>query len=181
MREDGEAEYVEYVSARMPMLYRAAYLLCGGDKDRADDVVQSTVTKLYQRWSQARRADNLDAYVHRMLVHAFVDEKRRPWSRVRLWSWTAETAETGETAEPHETTVESRSMLVAALRRLPPRQRAALVLRYLLDQPIEEVAEVLGCSPGTVKSQTSRGLATLRLLLGDTVLGVATRHDTGIR
>src|SRR5690242_14603036 len=160
MRVDSEAEFVEYVTARLPALHRAAFLLCGGDTDRADDVVQSTITRLYQRWRQASRADNLDAYVHRMLVHTFVDEKRRAWSKVRLVPGSA----TEVQIEPHAT-VDERDALVAALRTLPPRQRAVLVLRFLLDRPVEEVAEILGCSEGTVKSQTSRGLSLLRDLL----------------
>ena len=157
MRADSEAEYVEYVTARLPALHRAAFLLCGGDADRADDVVQSTITRLYQRWRQASRADNLDAYVHRMLVHTFVDEKRRAWSKVRLLAESTG----GPAVEPH-TAVDERDALVAALRTLPPRQRAVLVLRFLLDRPVEEVADILGCSEGTVKSQTSRGLSLLR-------------------
>src|SRR5689334_8090559 len=150
MRADSEAEYVEYVTARLAALHRAAFLLCGGDADRADDVVQSTITRLYQRWRQASRADNLDAYVHRMLVHTFVDEKRRTWSKVRLLSFTAGTADE-PAVEPHAA-VDERDALVAALRNLPPRQRAVLVLRFLLDRPVEEVAGILGCSEGTVKS-----------------------------
>ena len=74
MRNSSDAEYVDYVTARLAALHRAAFLLCGGDADRADDVVQTTITRLYQRWRQASRADNLDAYVHRMLAHTFVDE-----------------------------------------------------------------------------------------------------------
>ena len=159
MRTDSEAEYVEYVTARLPALHRAAYLLCGGDADRADDVVQSTITRLYQRWKQASRADNLDAYVHRMLVHTFVDEKRRAWSRVRLLPWAG--SDQTDSGEP-QAAIDDRGALVAALRALPPRQRAVLVMRFLLDRPVEEVAEALGCSAGTVKSQTSRGLSVLR-------------------
>jgi len=157
MRADSEAEYVAYVTARLPALRRAAFLLCGGDVDRGDDIVQLTITRLYQRWRQASRADNLDAYVHRMLVHTFADEKRRAWSRVRLLPESAADA----AIEP-QTAVDDRGALVAALRILPPRQRAVLVLRFLLDRPVEEVAEILGCSEGTVKSQTSRGLSILR-------------------
>jgi RNA polymerase sigma-70 factor (sigma-E family) len=161
MRSSSEAEYVAYVTARLPALHRAAFLLCGGDADRSDDVVQSTITRLYQRWRQAVRADNLDAYVHRMLVHTFVDEKRRAWSKVRLLPWTVDSF---AVVEPHAD-VDDRNALVAALRTLPARQRAVLVLRFLLDRPVDEVAEILGCSEGTVKSQTSRGLAVLRELL----------------
>ena len=164
MRSDSEADYTTYVSARLTALHRAAYLLCGGDKDRADDVVQVTITKLYRSWGRASRADNVDAYVHRMLVRTYIDEKRRLWSRVRLLPWT-EDAMTG-VDEPYGT-VDDRGVVVAALRALPPRQRAVLVLRFLLDRPVEEVAEALGCSVGTVKSQSSRGLAVLRAALQD--------------
>jgi RNA polymerase sigma-70 factor (sigma-E family) len=152
-----EAHYVQYVSARLPALHRAAYLLCGGDAHRADDVVQATITKLYRYWRRVCRSDNIDAYVHRMLVHALVDEKRHPWARVRLFA--APDDRTG--AEPH-VQVDERNSLVTALRELPPRQRAVLVMRFLLDRPIDEVAETLNCSVGTVKSQSSRGLDALR-------------------
>src|SRR5690349_15671465 len=177
MRVDSEAEYVEYVTARLPALHRAAFLLCGGDPDSADDVGQSTITRLYQRWRQASRADNLDAYVHRMLVHTFVDEKRRAWSKVRLFPWSSSSSDASFAVSSFsvssffvssfsggelEAAVDNRNALVAALRTLPARQRAVLVLRFLLDRPVEEVAEILGCSEGTVKSQTSRGLSILR-------------------
>ncbi|MER7276189.1 SigE family RNA polymerase sigma factor [Dactylosporangium sp. NPDC000244] len=161
MRADTQAAYVDYVSARLPALHRAAYLLCGGDAHRADDIVQTTITRLYQHWKRAARSDNIDAYVHRMLVHAFVDERRLTWSRVRLTDWVDERP--GDTAA-HEQ-VDDRSSLVAALRRLPPRQRAVLVMRFLLDRPVEEVADALRCSVGTVESQSSRGLDALRGML----------------
>lgn len=164
MRSDTEAEYTTYVSGRLTALHRAAYLLCGGDKDRADDVVQVTITKLYRHWGRAARADNLDAYVHRMLVRTYIDEQRTLWSRV----WLVPRGDddlTGVAPPEAYGTVDDRGVLVAALRTLPPRQRAVLVLRFLLDRPVEEVAETLGCSTGTVKSQTSRGLALLRAAL----------------
>jgi RNA polymerase sigma-70 factor (sigma-E family) len=157
----GEGGYVEYVTARLPSLHRAAYLLCGGDAHRADDIVQVTITRLYRQWRRAGQADNLDAYVHRMLVHAFVDEKRRRWTRVRLVPAVLETG----AGHPPVTGIEDRDALVTALRRLPPRQRAVVVMRFLLDRSIEDVAETLRCSTGTVKSQTSRGLAALREML----------------
>jgi RNA polymerase sigma-70 factor (sigma-E family) len=160
MRADTEAAYVDYVSARLPALHRTAYLLYGGDAHRADDVVQATITKLYQHWNRIRRTDNIDAYVHRMLVHALIDEKRHTWTRVRLFAKADDTT----TSEP-QGTVDERTNLVAALRQLPPRQRAVLVMRFLLDRPIEEVAEALNCSVGTVKSQSSRGLDALRDML----------------
>src|SRR3954452_20399556 len=120
-RAGTEEAYVEYVTARLPALHRAAYLLCG-DAHRADDVVQNTITKLYQHWKRVARTDNIDAYVHRMLVHALIDEKRLSWAKVRLVA----AADDAAAAEPHAH-VDERSDLVAALRELPPRQRAVLV------------------------------------------------------
>ena len=162
-----EQEYVEYVTARLPSLRRLGYLLCG-DGHGADDLVQQTITTLYVRWRRASAADNLDAYVRQMLVRAFLDEKRRPWSRVRL---------TEAPPEPPARTdaganAEDGIVLRAALRQVPRKQRAVLVLRFLCDLPVAEVAELLHCSEGTVKSQTSHGLAALRRLLGVQALAV---------
>ncbi|MEV6932672.1 sigma-70 family RNA polymerase sigma factor [Dactylosporangium sp. NPDC051485] len=147
-RAGDERGYVDYVSARLPALHRAAFLLCGGDGHRADDVVQTTITKVYQHWRRVARSDNVDAYVHRMLVHAAIDEKRQPWARVQLVAAHRD----GAGGESYAG-VEDRGQLVDALRRLPPRQRAVLVMRFLLDRPIDEVAEALGCSAGTPKKR----------------------------
>ena len=122
--------------------------------------MQDTITKLFRHWKRVVRSDNIDAYVQRMLVHAWVDEKRRPWARVRLLA----APEDARVPDP-QTHIDERSELVVALRGLPPRQRAVLVMRFLLDRPIEEVAETLNCSVGTVKSQSSRGLEALRGML----------------
>lgn len=155
MRDDAEREYVEYVTARVPALRRLAFVLIG-DGHRADDLVQQTITRLYLKWHRAQAADNLDAYVRTMLVRTYVDEKRLAWSRVRLFR------ETPEAAAVEEIGAEDRHVLRAALRKLPRRQRAVVVLRFFYDLSVEEVGATLGCSTGTVKSQTSRGLAALR-------------------
>jgi RNA polymerase sigma-70 factor (sigma-E family) len=159
MRDEAEQEYVEYVTARVPALRRLAYVLTG-DGHRADDLVQQTITTLYLKWHRARAANNLDAYVRTMLVRTYVDEKRLAWSRVRLFR------EAPETAAVPDAGAEDREVLRLALRKVPRRQRAVLVLRFFYDLSVEEVAATLGCSTGTVKSQTSRGLTTLRSLLG---------------
>jgi RNA polymerase sigma factor (sigma-70 family) len=117
-------------------------------------------------WRRASAADNLNAYVRQMLVRAFIDEKRRPWSRVRL------TEEPPERPVRPDADVEDRVVLRAALRQVPRKQRAVLVLRFLCDLPVAEVAVLLHCSEGTVKSQTSHGLAALRRLLGEQTLAV---------
>jgi RNA polymerase sigma-70 factor (sigma-E family) len=159
VREDLEREYVEYFQPRLPQLHRLAVMLCG-DADRADDIVQAAVTTLFTRWRQARQADNLDAYVRRSVVNTFLSERRQRWSRVVLTETLPDRpAATGQPAD-------ERLEIRAALRTLPPKQQAVLALRFLCDLPVDEVAELVGCSPGTVKSQTSDGLAKLRRKLG---------------
>ncbi|MEV4481893.1 SigE family RNA polymerase sigma factor [Micromonospora coxensis] len=160
MQDASEQEYVDYVTARIPALRRLAYLLAG-DEHRADDLVQQTITTLYVKWRHARTADRLDAYVRTMLVRTYINERRLAWARVRLFR---------DTPEPppfEDGGVEDRQVVRAALSRVPRRQQAVLVLRFYYDLPVDEVAGMLGCSSGTVKSQTSRGLATLRRLLGE--------------
>jgi RNA polymerase sigma-70 factor (sigma-E family) len=156
-----EQEYVDFVSARLPALRRVAYNLCG-DGHQADDLVQEAVTKLYVRWP-LHGIDNLDGYVRTILVRTFIDERRRGWWKVRLFGGLPD-----EQPQAAGSGAEDRTMLRAALAKVPPRQHAVLVLRFLCDLPILEVAEILGCSAGTVKSQTSHGLTAMRRLLGDT-------------
>ncbi|WP_329107244.1 SigE family RNA polymerase sigma factor [Micromonospora sp. NBC_01699] len=160
MQAELEREYVEFVTARLARMQRIAYLLCG-DAHRADDLVQQTFTTLYVQWRRVRAVEYPDAYVRTMLVRTFLSEKRLAWSsRVDL------TDSVPERITPEGPGVEDRAVLRDALSRVPKRQRAVLVLRFLCDLPVDEVAELLGCSPGTVKSQTSHGLAALRRLLG---------------
>jgi RNA polymerase sigma-70 factor (sigma-E family) len=154
-----DSEYLAYVHGRVTALRRTAYLL-SGDTYEADDIVQETLTKLYARWPRMHTVDNLDAYVNTMLVRTFVDDRRRGWWKVSLHNLVPETAPAAERE------LEDRPVLRAALAQLPPRQQAVLVLRYLCDQPVREVAELLRCSEGTVKSQTSHGLNRLRKVLG---------------
>jgi RNA polymerase sigma-70 factor (sigma-E family) len=163
VRKDLELEYVEYFQARLPHLRRLAVLLCG-DAHRGDDIVQTAVTALYTQWRRVRAAGNLDAYVRRTVVNAFLRERRLRWSRVALTDRLPDRPAVDE--QPVDEHIEVR----AALRRLPPRQQAVLVLRFLCDLPVAEVAALLGCAEGTVKSQTSDGLATLRKILGNPVL-----------
>ncbi|WP_238013398.1 sigma-70 family RNA polymerase sigma factor [Dactylosporangium sp. AC04546] len=158
---DADQGYVDYVSARLPALHRAAYLLCG-DAHLADDVVQQTITALYVHWSRARRADNLDAYVHRMLVRKLIDEKRLGWAKVRLLGWTPEPPPEPPFAED----LADRDEMTALLGTLPKGQRTVLVLRYLCDLSLAETAAVMRCSEGNVKAQASRALAAVRQALG---------------
>jgi RNA polymerase sigma-70 factor (sigma-E family) len=171
MQAEFEGEYVEYVTARLPVLRRFALMLCGNEHS-GDDLVQQTITKLYERWRRARTVDNLDQYVRTMLLRVFLDEKRRPWSsRVSL------VGEVPDRSAPAGPDVEQRAVLLAALAGVPRRQRAVLVLRFLYDLPVDEVARLLACSAGNVKSQTHHGLARLRRQLGEPGLAALGRGD----
>lgn len=161
MQPELEGEYVEYVTARLAALRRVAYLLCG-DEHRADDLVQQTITKLYERWLRVRAVDHLDQYVRTMLLRTFLDERRLGWSsRVSL------TGAPPERSAPDGPDLAQRAVLRSALAKVPRRQQAVLVLRFLCDLSVEEVARLLDCSAGNVKSQTHHGLVTLRRLLGE--------------
>jgi RNA polymerase sigma-70 factor (sigma-E family) len=158
---DDDATFVEYVNAHMVHLRRTAYLLCG-DWARGDDIVQRALTDVYVRWPKVRQADNVDAYVRTVLVHRFIDDRRRAWARVRLLSSVPDrpAPDTGDPA----TGLDLRSALAG----LPPRQRAVLVLRFFCDMSVEQTAAALGCATGTVKSQTSLALAAMRRRLAIT-------------
>jgi RNA polymerase sigma factor (sigma-70 family) len=123
------------------------------------------MTKLYVSWSSIRHADNLDAYVRRMLIRAIVDERRRPWRRESPAKYPLTTPR-----EVPPNTVDDRIVLRAALAQMPPRRRAVLVLRYFEGLNVEETAAAMGCSVGTVKSQTARALAALRALMPEDYL-----------
>jgi RNA polymerase sigma-70 factor (sigma-E family) len=157
-----DAEFSEFVASRRAQLRRTAYLLCG-DSHRAEDLVQTVLMKLYVAWPRVRRPDrgvgvNVDAYARRMLVNAHVDEGRRPWRR----EWVGGDDTWFDRAEaPREFGTEDRDLLRDALAALPPRQRAAVVLRHFWGLSVEETARDLGVSTGTVKSQTSHALHRL--------------------
>jgi RNA polymerase sigma-70 factor (sigma-E family) len=155
--DGGEEEFRQFVSARLESLRGLAYLTCGNWQS-ADDAVAQSLAKLYSRWS---RVATPERYAARMVVRAAIDEVRRPWRREI--SASEAFPDVGE-PDPHDTLPE-RMRIRAALRQVPTGQRAVLVLRFYLDMSVDDVAETLGCSTGTVKSQTARGLATLRRLL----------------
>jgi RNA polymerase sigma-70 factor (sigma-E family) len=158
VRADRDAEYTEYVRARLPWLRRVAYLLCQ-DWQRADDLTQTAITRLYTRWGRARDAANIDGYARTVLVRTFLAERRSAWSRrVALYETYPELPGTVADLDAHLDVRE-------ALAGLPPRQRATLVLRFYCDLPVEDAARELGCTPGTVKSQTAKGLTALRRAL----------------
>ena len=159
MTSQRDADYTEYVEFRLPALRRLALLLCQ-DRHRADDLVQQAVIRVYMRWAKASAASNTDAYVDAILVREFLHERRSVWAR--------RVSVTDELPEAPVLTADRDGLmdLQAAVAALPRRQRAVLVLRYYCDLSIDQTATALGCSPGTVKSQTAKALATLRSRLG---------------
>jgi RNA polymerase sigma-70 factor (sigma-E family) len=164
VEERDEQAFAEYFAARQNAVRRSAYLLCG-DWHRADDLAQTAFVALHRRWRKIRDRGALDAYVRRTLVRAVIDESRRPWRRERFVDELPEVAHPdGEVGN----TVATRAALLDGLKRVPPRQRAVLVLRFLEGLDVAATAEALKCSEGTVKSQTARGLTALREALGDT-------------
>jgi RNA polymerase sigma-70 factor (sigma-E family) len=148
----------EFVAARMSPLRNLAYMTCG-DWHAADDAVATALAKLYPRWG---RLDRPDLYAQTMVFRAAIDETRRPWRR-RERSAGEELPEVA-LADPSAVSDE-RLRVRAALRCVPPQQRAVLVLRYYLGMTAEEAADVLGVRAGTVRSQTARGLVNLKAAL----------------
>jgi RNA polymerase sigma-70 factor (sigma-E family) len=160
MGED-EAAYRDFVTARLAHLRRVAYLVCG-DWHLAEDAVSTALAKLYVAWNKVRDRERIDAYARTMVVRAVLDERRRPWRRERGQFDEALVTESvpDRTAQVHD-----RILLRQALDSLPRRRRAVLVLRFYEGLSVEETADAMGCTTGTVKSQTARGLAAMRDIL----------------
>ena len=158
--KDREA-FTEYFTVRRDSVRRTAYLLCG-DWHLADDLAQITFVRLAGAWDRVREPAALDAFTRTTLIRVYLSESRRMWRRRESTSATLPEHGAGD----HADRIDARMGVVAAMKMLPPRQRATLVCRYYQGLDIEGSAEVLGCSTGTVKSQTARALATLRRLLG---------------
>ena len=160
MQRPDDDEFNELVAARSQALRRTAYMMCG-DWHQAEDLTQIAFIKLHAAWGRVRRREDLDAYLRKTLLRACIDEKRRAWWRRERPASDA-LPDSPATGADADTATADRDLLVAALRTLPAGQRAVLVLRFWEDQSVEETARLLGCSAGTVKSQTARGLASLR-------------------
>ncbi|WP_406296975.1 SigE family RNA polymerase sigma factor [Embleya sp. NBC_00888] len=155
----GQRDFEEYARARQHQLYRTAYLLCG-DADRAQDLAQTTLAKLFRHWKRASRAENLDAYAKTVLSRTFLSEQRGRRRERAAHELASET----HTVEGHP---DLRLTLLAALATLPPKPRVMVILRYWEDLSVENVAALLRCSTGNVKSQCARSMAKLRAELGD--------------
>ena len=158
---DRDTHFQDYVRARRGVLLNIATLLCAGDRHRAEDLVQIALTRLYTAWPRARRMD-VDAYVRRILVNALIDEKRRPFAQRET-----PLSEPPEPRRYADHDPDEDGALRAALADLPPRMRAAVVLRHVEGLSVDETASALRCSTGTVKSQTARALDKLRAALSE--------------
>ncbi len=171
MSSSRDTEFTEFVVARLPALRRVAYLLCQ-DWHQADDLVQVAITRLYTHWGRAAAMERPEAYVRTIVIRQFLIDRRSSWSRrVTL---KAELPESAGASPDRDCALD----VNAALAALPPRQRATIVLRFYCDLPVDQVADVLGCTAGTVKSQTAKGLDSLRRALepASTVTGEAQSH-----
>jgi RNA polymerase sigma-70 factor (sigma-E family) len=152
-------EFRAYVLARRAELVRTATLFAAGDRHAGEDLVQQTLTRVYLRWSRVH-PETRDAYVRRALVNAALDERRRRTRRPDI-----PTADLPDRPAPECPADELDQPLRAALAALPTKMRAAVVLLHWLDLDPATAAAYLGCRPGTVKSQASRGVAKLRAAL----------------
>jgi RNA polymerase sigma-70 factor (sigma-E family) len=155
-RDERRTEFANYVTAVRARLRRQAYLLCG-DWYEADDLVQDALVAVYRRWPALTRRTELDGYTHTVLVRRFLSVRRH-----LRWRREIPQATPPDRPQRREDTIEEHVTLTARLRRLPPRQRAVLVLRFYNDLSIAQTAAILGVSPGTVASQTHKALAALR-------------------
>jgi RNA polymerase sigma-70 factor (ECF subfamily) len=149
-------DFTEYVYAQSTRLLRLAWMLTG-ESAKAQDLLQATLTRVWPHWKRISANGSPDAYVRRVMINLAT-----AWAR-RRWRFEIPTDNVPERAAPDETAVrDDRDLLVRALASLPARQRAIIVLRYYDGLTEQEVATILECSIGSVKSQASRGLATLR-------------------
>lgn len=160
-KESRDEEFQGFMTNCWPRLMRTAFLLTG-ERHAAEDLVQSTLERVYVAWRKVAAADEPEAYVRRMLLNTHARKHRR-----RLKEFLAPRDDTDlrhETADTDDpmARADERGALLAALSRLPVRQREAVVLRYWEDLTETQTAEAMGCSVGTVKSNTAKGIAKLR-------------------
>jgi RNA polymerase sigma-70 factor (sigma-E family) len=156
---DDEAGYREFAATRVAQLLRIAYLLCG-DVHEAQDLVQTCLAKMYAAWPRIRDPERVDAYARQVLTRAFLSSRRLKRNSEIPMGRIPDTP--ADFADP-----DLRLALLEALRALPPRGRAVVVLRYLEDHSVETVAGMLDLSVPAVRSLNTRALAALRGLLSE--------------
>ncbi len=155
--DQGTLEFRDFAIARAGQLFRVAYLLCC-DWHEAEDLVQTTLAKLYVAWHRVSRSSSADSYARKVLLNTYLSQRRlRRSGELPV----ATITDTGAPAQDHDL----RLTLVAALRQVPPRSRAVVVLRHLEDHSVESVAQLMHISPSAVKGLDARGLTRLREVL----------------
>lgn len=160
---DRTADFTAYVRAREQKLARLAYLLTG-DRHAADDLLQDCLAKVYRHWERISAVEQPDAYVRRIMVN----ENNSRW-RGMLRRMESPSSHILEVHEPPAATTGEHSLdLWTQVQALPAKQRAAIVLRYDEDLTEAPTADILGCSVGTIKSHTSRAIASLRTRMSET-------------
>src|SRR5215471_7127358 len=160
---DTAVSFEEFVHARSGSLLRTALLLTGQNRAEAEDLLQGALERAYRHWPRVSESGEPERYVRTILANASADRWRRLARRPeRALPVNHEGPSTHDLAAE----LADRDFLLRALAALPPRQRAVVVLRYFDDLPEAEIAEMLGCSLGTVKSQVARALARLREATG---------------
>lgn len=155
--------FEEFAEANLPGLSRFAVVLTN-DRGLAEDLVQDVLLRAYGRWGRIQEVERPEAYVRRMLVNELISWRRK-WGRLLPRADVADLVEARSRRDDLGTDLVERDALMADLARLPVRQRAVVVLRYLEDRPDAEIAETLGCSKSTVRVHALRALRTLRVAL----------------
>ena len=154
-----QGAFVEFVAARSAALHRSAYLMVG-ERQLAQDLLQEAFAKTYAAWPRLRDPAKAEAYTRKVITTTAIS-----WYRRKSWQERPSDAIPDASREGHADEVAQRAWVWSALQALPPRQRAAIVLRYYEDLTEAQTAAALGCAVGTVKSQVHAGLATLRTTL----------------
>ena len=162
MRKADEDRFREFARSNAMTMRRSAFLLCG-DWHLAEDLVQTALIKMHRAWPRVARTDRPVSYARKTLLRCWLDERRRPWRRAERRDGLVPDGADGA-GDPvwAQQQQDLRGELFDGLSAIPPRQRAVLVLRYFESLSVAETAEALGCSEGTVKSQTARGLAAMK-------------------
>lgn len=159
--------FEEFAATRLPAMLKFAAVLAG-DRGLAEDVVQEVLIRANARWQTIESLHRPEAYIRKMIVNEYLAWRRRSWRLVL--SGSGSDIESPR-APDHAAGYAEREAMLAALAKLPRRQRAVVVLRYYEGLPDQEIAEVLGCTTGTVRGHASRALAVLRIELAPPVLG----------
>ncbi len=157
---DPEQAYADFFAAAWPRLYRTA-LAVAGDPGSAEDALQTAFAKAYASWSRVSGADRPEAYVRRMVINEIIGARRGGWFRKERPQEAPDGPTSAAVPSPEDGVVD-RDAVWAAVQALPVRQRAVVVLRYYEDLSEQQIADALGCTRGTVKSQASAALANLR-------------------